>query len=86
MHFTEIAKKTCHLGQKNIFLIKLSHIQLHWTNLLFWSIITEIDKKNVIRVKKVFFSAKWATYSYTQLFNCIEAILQKLKKTYHLGQ
>ena len=53
----KLTKKTCYLGQKNVLLIKLSHIQLHYAFLLFRIVVTEIDKKNIFLVKRVFFSA-----------------------------
>ena len=71
--FTEIDKifvllsKKCFSQQIEthtcVFLIKMSKIPLNEVCLLYWSIYTEIDRKIVIYVNKVFFSTNCATYS-----------------------
>ena len=78
----KLTKKTCHLCQKSVFLIKLSIIQLNLAFLLYWSMFTtEINKKNLsFRTKKVFFSSNSAICSYTKLFCYFEEFLQKLTK------
>ena len=53
--------QTCKRGeilQKNNFLRKLSHIQLNFAFLLFWSIFWEIHRELLFLVKKVTISEK----------------------------
>ena len=55
-------------GQKCVFLIKLSHIQLHLAFLLFWSIFTEINKKNCLLGQKSVFLIKLSHIQFNLAF------------------
>ena len=64
------------------------HNEPHTAKLSFSAILMHfygILQKKPYLVKKVFFSSKWATYSYTKLFCCFEAFLQKLTNNLSFG-
>ena len=88
--FIEIDKKNCHLGQKHVFLTKLSHIPLNLAFLLFCSIFTEIDQKIVIYVKKVFSQQIDPHYEQNKAKRCLFVVLKHFyrnwQNTCHFGQ
>ena len=56
--------------KKNVILLNLSHIQINYAFLLFWSILGEIHRKNLVLVKEVTFSER-SIEKLRNLFNLI---------------
>ena len=68
--FDQTSKMEKMFKKKIVILLNMSHIQINYAFLLFWSILGEIHRKNLFLVKKVTFSER-SIEKLRNLFNLI---------------
>ena len=68
--FDQTSKMEKMFKKKIVILLNVSHIQINYAFLLFWSILGEIHRKNLFLVKKVTFSER-SIEKLRNLFNLI---------------